>query len=155
MLPQFDQDANIDQSQRYLFQSLANGVRGFRQNVRNGNTFFMASAELRFPVIRYLFNYNVRSEVLNNLQLIAFADVGSAFVGLNPYSEINTYVTHTVQQGPLFVTVKRQREPIIAGLGWGVRTKLLGYFIRVDVAKGIEDGQLSKTRLYISFGTDF
>lgn len=155
IVPQFDRDANIDQSQTYLFQSLANGVRGFSQNVRNGNTFFMASAELRVPIVRYLLNYNIRSEVLNNLQLVGFADVGSAFVGLNPYTEINTYVTKTIQQGPLLVTVKTQREPIIAGLGWGVRTKVLGYFLRVDLARGIEDGRLKKTRLYISLGTDF
>jgi outer membrane protein assembly factor BamA len=155
LIPQYDKSNNIDQSQSYLFQTLTNGVRGFRQNVRNGNTFFLASAELRFPIVRYLLNYNVRSEVLNNLQLVGFADMGSAYVGLNPYSEINTYVTNTVQQGPLLVTVKTQREPIIGGLGWGVRTKLLGYFLRVDLANGIENGKLNKARLYVSFGTDF
>lgn len=155
LIPRYDQNAQLDQSNTYLFQALANGLRGFTQNIRSGNTFVMASAELRFPIFNCLFNYNIKSEFLNNFQLVAFADAGSAYVGLNPYAEKNTYVTNVVQQGPLNITVKTQREPFIAGLGWGLRTKILGYFLRADFANGIQDGKFAKTRFYLSVGTDF
>lgn len=155
IIPRIDNDANIDNTQRYLFQALANGVRGFGQNVRNGNTFVMASAELRFPLFKYLLNTNVRSEVLNSFQLTAFFDAGSAYVGLNPYSETNTLETNNIQQGPLNIVVKTQREPFIAGFGGGLRTKIMGYFLRADFARGIENGNVGKLKFYLSVGTDF
>ena len=48
-----------------------------------------------------------------------------------------------------------QKEPLVAGLGAGLRTTILGYFVRADLAWGFEDRKLHKPVLYISFGTDF
>ena len=47
----FDQGAPVDYTQNYAYQTLATNMRGFNQNIRNGNNFVVLNSELRFPVI--------------------------------------------------------------------------------------------------------
>jgi hypothetical protein len=47
-----------------------------------------------------------------------------------------------VDGGPYHISVEVQKEPLVAGFGFGARAYLLGYFVRGDVAWGIEDGRL-------------
>ena len=130
-------------------------MRGFDQNVRNGNSFAVWNSELRFPVFRYFFNRPLKSDFLNNFQVVGFADVGSAWKGLNPLSEENTYFTRTIYQAPLLITVQVQKDPFVAGYGFGLRSRLFGYFIRADWAWGIEDRTRQDQIFYISFSLDF
>lgn len=155
LLPQFSNEYQIDQTQNYAFQTLATNMRGFQQNVRSGNTFALFSSELRFPVFKYFFNKPLRYEILNNFQLIGFADIGSAWQGLNPMSDENIFYTKTIYQAPLYVTVKVQKDPLIAGYGFGARTTLFGYFVRADWAWGIEDKVIQPRIFYISLSLDF
>lgn len=155
LLPKFNTEYQVDQTQNYAFQTLATNMRGFQQNVRSGNTFALFSSELRFPVFKYLFNKPLRYEVLNNFQLVGFADVGSAWQGLNPVSDENTFYTKTIYQAPLYVTVKVQKDPLIAGYGFGARTTLFGYFVRADWAWGIEDKTVQPRIFYLSLSLDF
>ena len=65
---------------------------------------------------------------------------------------INTYIT----DGNLDITVTEMKEPLVGGIGVGLRTTIFGYFIRGDVAWGIEEGQIAKKpRFYLSFNLDF
>ncbi len=155
LLPKFSNEYQIDQTQSYAFQTLATNMRGFEQNVRSGNTFALFSSELRFPVFKYFFNKPLRYEILNNFQLIGFADLGSAWQGLNPLSDENTYYTKTIYQEPLNITVKVQKDPLIAGYGFGARTSLFGYFVRADWAWGIEDKVVQPRIFYLSLSLDF
>lgn len=155
LLPKFSNEYQIDQTQSYAFQTLATNMRGFEQNVRSGNTFALLSSELRFPIFKYFFNKPLRYEILNNFQLVGFADLGSAWQGLNPLSDENTYYTKTIYQAPLFVTVKVQKDPLIAGYGFGARTTLFGYFVRADWAWGIEDKVINPRIFYLSLSLDF
>jgi len=41
------------------------------------------------------------------------------------------------------------------GYGVGVRSTLLGYFLKLDYAWGIETRQVQDSRLYFSLGMDF
>jgi hypothetical protein len=113
------------------------------------------NGEVRWNLIRYAFKYPLKSELLNNLQVIGFTDVGTAFTGSSPYSDKNTFNQKTIESGPIKVVLKNQREPIVAGFGFGVRTKILGYFVRLDMARGLEDGTLLPSLFYLSFTTDF
>ncbi|PLW93315.1 MAG: hypothetical protein C0592_06550 [Marinilabiliales bacterium] len=154
-MPSFDYTNPISDRVEYGFQTLATNMRGFKQNIRNGNTFAVWNSELRFPVFRYLMNRPIKSEILNNFQLIGFGDLGSAFMGLNPYAEENIVVPETYYQKPILVTLKTPRNPLVGGVGAGLRTVILGYFIRFDVAWGIEEGRWHKPRYYLSFSLDF
>jgi Tol biopolymer transport system component len=153
--PKFNEDINVDQNQNYIYQTIATNMRGFSQNIRNGNSFFVVNSELRFPVFNYFSNKPVKSEFLNSFQIVGFGDIGTAWTGLNPYSEDNSLYTSIVQQYPVTVTIKTQREPIVAGYGVGVRGLLFGYYIRADWAWGIEDGVTQPNVFYLSFSLDF
>lgn len=155
LLPQFDQDMAIDYTKAYAYQTLATNMRGFKQNIRNGNSFFILSTELRLPVFRYLLNRPIRSQFINDFQLVGFADAGSAWTGLHPLSPDNHLFRRYFEQGPVSGWIEMQKEPLVAGLGFGARTTILGYFVRADLAWGFEDEKLLKPMFYISFGTDF
>ena len=155
LMPEFNNEYQIDYTQNYAFQTLATSMRGFKQNARSGNTFALLSSELRFPVFRYFLNKPLKSEFLNNFQVIGFTDIGSAWQGLNPLDESNTYYTKKVSSPPLDITVKVQKDPLIAGYGFGLRSTLFGYFLRADWAWGIEDQVIQPRVFYLSLSLDF
>jgi hypothetical protein len=155
LMPQFNNEYQIDYTQNYAFQTLATSMRGFKQNARSGNTFALLSSELRFPVFRYFLNKPLRSEFLNNFQVVGFTDIGSAWQGINPLAEENLYYTRTIPSEPLNITVKVQKDPLIAGYGFGLRSTLFGYFLRADWAWGIEDQAVQPRVFYLSLSLDF
>ncbi len=155
LFPTFDTVTPIDYTQSYAYQTLATNMRGFQQNIRNGNTFAVINSELRFPVFKFFVKRPMRSEFLNNFQIVAFGDIGSAWNGWNPYSDENALYTWNIQQGPFNITVRNQVEPIVGGFGFGLRTKLLGYFIRGDYAWGVENLKTNKGIFYLSLSLDF
>jgi len=155
LIPSFNQETPIDYTQNYVFQTLATNLRGFNQNIRNGNSFVVFNSEFRFPVFSYLFQNPISSDFVRNFQLVAFGDVGTAWTGFNPYDSSNSLYTSYVESGPLNISVEIQKDPIVGGVGFGARTTLLGYFIRADVAWGIEDLEISKPLFYLSLSLDF
>jgi len=150
----FNQSIPIDYSQNYAYQTLATNMRGFDQNIRNGNSFMVFNSELRFPVFKYLLNRPTRIGIIDNFQVIGFGDVGTAWSGPNPFLN-NILFTSYVNQSPIGVVVKEQRNPIVEGMGFGLRTRLLGYFIRADWAWGIEEGVVQPRKFYVSLCLDF
>lgn len=155
LTPKFTREAPIDYSQNYAYQTLATNMRGFNQNVRNGNSFALINSEIRIPLIKYIANRPLRSDFLNNFQIIAFGDVGTAWTGLTPYSDENALFTRTIQTGALRITIREQREPLVGGFGVGARSRILGYFIRADYGWGVEDYVIGKPILYLSLSLDF
>lgn len=153
--PSFDPNTPVAANQDYVFQTLATNMRGFEQNIRNGNSFFVFNSELRVPIFRYLFNRPIRSGFLNNFQLVAFGDIGTAWTGPTPYSEKNQLFTYYIYHKPLYIEVQMLKDPIVGGIGTGIRAKILGYFFRGDVAWGIEDGRIQKPVFYLSLSLDF
>jgi len=155
LAPKFDYSTPVDYTMNYAYQTLATNMRGFYQNARNGNNFAVINSELRFPVFRYFFNRPIRSDFVNNFQLVTFGDVGLAWAGPDPYSEENSFYIRIIEDGSLRIKVREQKEPLIGGFGFGARTRLLGYFLRADVAWGVEDRAVLKPIFYISMSLDF
>lgn len=153
--PQFDRSINIVNPEQYQFQTLATNMRGFKQNTRNGNNFVVLNSELRWPIFKYLLNRPIRSDFIQNFQIIGFGDVGMAWYGVNPYSDENVLNKNVYPGNPVTLTIYNQKEPIIGGYGFGLRSRLLGYFIRVDFAWGVDDKKVQKGMTYLSLTTDF
>jgi Tol biopolymer transport system component len=153
--PTYNNDIPVDFTQNYGFQALATNMRGHPQNIRNGNSFAVINSELRWPIFRYLINRPIKSNFLYNFQIIGFGDIGTAWTGLQPFSEENSLNREEIQQGSILITVKNRREPIVGGFGLGARTKFLGYFVRVDYAWGVENRKINDGFWYISLSTDF
>ncbi|MBP1668633.1 MAG: translocation protein TolB [Bacteroidetes bacterium] len=148
-------EISIDPDQNYAYQAVGTNMRGFSQNIRNGNNFAVFNSELRFPVIKYIANYPLSNNFLENLQLVGFFDVGTAWSGKTPFSGENAYDNDIIENGPITITIDADRFPIVAGYGLGVRSQLLGYFLRLDWAWGIENNQWLPRIFYFSMGLDF
>ena len=155
LFPTYNTSTPVAFDQNYAFQTLATNMRGFAQNIRNGNSFFVYNSELRWPVFRYLFNRPIRSDFINNFQIVAFGDVGTAWTGSSPWSSDNQLFTQYIYRKPLFIKVEMQKDPIVEGFGFGARTRLFGYFLRGDLAWGVEDGRILKPVFYFSLSLDF
>jgi hypothetical protein len=153
--PKFDNDINIIHPEEYGFQTIATNMRGFKQNVRNGNNFAVLNSELRWPIFKYLFNRPIRSDFINNFQIVGFADLGSAWYGNDPLSEENTENKLYYVGNPITVVIIEPKQPVIMGYGIGLRSRLFGYFIRLDFSQGLDfNGNVSRLN-YLSFTTDF
>lgn len=154
--PRLDQSTPIATDNNYVFQTLVTNMRGFFQNVRNGNNFAVINSEVRWPFVSYLANRPIRNDFLNNLMVIGFADVGTAWNGPNPWDPENAINTRTVPLGTGgTIVLDAQKEPVVLGTGFGVRSRLFGYYVRADWAWGIEDGIVLPGIFYVSLSTDF
>jgi hypothetical protein len=154
-VPTFDQSVAIDYTRNYAYQALATNVRGFSQNIRNGNNFAVFNTELRVPVFRYVAGHPLSSGFLNNFQVVGFADVGTAWSGVHPFTGENAWDTEVITNGPMTITLDANRDPIVAGYGFGIRSMLLGYFVRLDWAWGVENMKVQPRMFYLSLSLDF
>jgi len=145
----------INENEDYAYQAVATNLRGFPQNIRNGNSFALINTELRLPFIKYFSNYPINSSFLENLQVVGFFDIGTAWSGLSPYSNENAYDNQVIDKENMVITIDTQRDPIVAGYGFGLRTMLFGYFARFDWAWGIENQQVNSGIFYFSLSLDF
>ncbi len=153
--PKFNPDTRIAQDQNYYFQAIATNMRGFQQNIRNGNSFALVNNEIRWPIFKYFANKPIKSEFWGNFQIVGFTDVGTAWTGQNPFSDENTFNTVEIIDGPVTVRLDNKKNPIVGSYGVGLRSKLWGYFGRLDYGYGIEDGKVLDPRVHLSFGLDF
>jgi len=154
-VPTFNESVAIDYSQNYAYQALSTNLRGFSQNIRNGSNFVVINTELRWPIFRYLAGHPLGSGFLNNFQVVGFADVGTAWTGLHPFNDENAWNTEVIVNGPMTITIDANRDPIVAGYGIGARAQLLGYFIRLDWAWGVENMKVQPRMFYLSLSLDF
>ncbi len=155
LIPKFNRNNTVDYSKNYVYQSLALNMRGFEQNIRHGNSFALFNSELRLPVFRYFSKTPIKSNFLYNFQVVAFGDFGGAFIDTNPFSEENTTFKEYIYQHPITVTIIKQKNPFVSGYGFGLRSKILGYFVRTDWAWGIENGKIMPAVFYLSLNLDF
>jgi WD40 repeat protein len=151
----FNSAIPVTPGQNYGFQALATNMRGFSQNIRNGNSFALINSELRWPIIRYIAGHPLRSNFLNSIQVVGFGDMGSAWSGNSPWDDLNGYATEKLTNGPVSVSLDSNRNPIVYGFGVGARAQILGYFIRADWAWGIDNNYVLPRIFYLSFSLDF
>jgi len=143
-------------SEDFAYKANAFQMRGFNNNIRNGTTFLLANTELRIPFMQYILGKYKGNNFIRNIQLTGFMDAGLAFHGTGPFSKENPLNNITLVSPPLLeLNIKYFRDPVVFGYGFGLRTQLLGYFVKVDYGWGVETRTVQKPRLYVSFGLDF
>lgn len=139
----------------YTYQSLAVNMRGFVQNVANGNNAVVINSEVRVPVFASLFNKPINNAFLRNFQVVQFIDLGTAWNGA--YNKIERPNVRYAEPGnPVTVKVKAGGiGPFAGGYGFGARSTLLGYFVKVDAAWQMNVLFKGKPQWYFSLGLDF
>jgi len=141
--------------QTYAFESLAVNMRGFIQNIANGNNAVVLNSEFRLPVVSTFFNRTLNNSFLNNFQIVQFIDLGTAWNGA--YSGLKRpVITYADPQTPVQVRVKAGGiGPFAGGYGFGARSTLLGYFIKFDAAWPMNVFFKGKPVMYLALGLDF
>ncbi len=149
----FNTSNTPDPDQNYAFQSLALNMRGFTQNVANGNNALVLNSELRLPIVSTFFDRTVNNAFLRNFQIIQFIDLGTAWNGA--YGKIKrpevSFTNNTV-------TVRKKAGgvgPFAGGYGFGARSTLLGYFIKYDVSWPMSGFFKGRPIMYLALGLDF
>jgi hypothetical protein len=137
----------------YAFQSLAVNMRGFIQNAANGNNAVVINSEFRLPVFSTLFSKPINNAFLRNFQLVQFVDLGTAWNG--KYDKI-ARPDITYGDPPVQVKVKSGGiGPFLGGYGFGARSTVLGYFVKVDTGWPMVGFFKGKPIWYFSLGLDF
>ncbi len=153
--PKFNSQNTPAADQSYAFQSLAVNMRGYRQNIANGNNAFVLNSEFRLPIFSTLLNKPINNAFLRNFQLVQFIDLGTAWNG--KYNGIKRPGEVISEPGnPVVVRIDAGGlGPFAGGYGFGARSTLLGYFLKFDAGwpmKGIFKG---KPVYYFAIGFDF
>lgn len=155
--PKFNNMNRPAPDQTYAFQSLAVNMRGFNQNIANGNNAIVINSEIRVPVFATFLNKPINNAFLRNFQLVQFIDLGTAWNGkFNGIQRPYTIFPGSNSDDPVSVRIKAGGiGPFVGGYGFGARSTLLGYFLKADIAwemKGILKG---KPIFYFAMGLDF
>jgi len=139
--------------QDYAFQSLALNMRGYIQNVANGNNAVVINSELRLPVFSTFFDQPINNSFVRNFQLTQFFDFGTAWNGA--YNTIKRPdVTYTSRD----VTVRIKAGglgPFAGGYGFGARSTVLGYFLKFDIGWPMSGFFSDRPICYFALGLDF
>ena len=141
------------QDQTYAFQSLAVNMRGYNQNIANGNNAFVINSELRLPVFATLLNKPINNAFIRNFQLVQFLDLGTAWNGkYNGIKRPSEYyagnpVSVKIDAGGL--------GPFAGGYGFGARSNLLGYFMKADLGWPMKGFFTGSPIFYFALGLDF
>ncbi len=150
----FNQDIPQPFTTDFAYQTVSPHLRGFRYNIRNGNSFILTNVEFRLPLFRYLLP-RTQSSFIRNFQLVGFFDGGTAWVGRSPYDKDSPLNTAIISNPQVTVRVNYFRDPFVYSYGVGVRTMVFGYFIRLDYGWGVETRVQQPPRLHVSMGLDF
>ncbi|MEM7375071.1 MAG: hypothetical protein AAF587_41135 [Bacteroidota bacterium] len=129
-------------------------VRGFLPNTRNGSRYVAANLEVRIPLTR-MAKHSLPANPLYNLEIIPFIDAGTAWEDGNPFSQKKPTDTHYIASGPITIKLQTLKSPFLIGFGSGLRTNVLGWSARLDLAWGMEDYSIQRPIFTTSLAKNF
>jgi uncharacterized protein YjiK len=153
LFPKFNNNNQPAADNYYTFQSLAVNMRGFNQNVSNGNNNVILNSEFRLPVFTTLFSRPINNAFLRNFQLVQFVDLGAAWNG--SYNGLHRPSVILGNPPIQVVSTVGGIGPFAGGYGFGARSTLLGYFVRFDAGWPMNGIFKGNPVLNLSLGLDF
>ena len=154
--PKFTNGNAPNPNARYAYQTLAVNMRGYNQNLANGNNAIVMNSEFRLPVFSTLLNRPINNAFVRNFQLIQFIDLGTAWEGT--FSGIKRPALNFTGSGNNPVTVRLPAGgigPFAGGYGFGARSTLLGYILKLDAGWPMNNFFKGSPVWYFSLGLDF
>ncbi|MCE7053316.1 biopolymer transporter Tol [Algoriphagus sp. AGSA1] len=132
-------------------------LRGYDYDEIRGRNMVTFTAELRVPVFSYLTRGNITSNFIRNFQIVGFYDIGSAWNDSAPWERINDQNTEVINTGgsPFTITLNNFNNPWLQSYGAGLRTVLLNYYVKFDVARPIRNYEAEDLKFYVTLGFNF
>jgi hypothetical protein len=138
-----------------IFTEFATNLRGFDYATLYGNNVLLGNVELRVPLIRALSSGPVTSNFFRNMQFVGFYDIGTSWSGPPPFNSGGSVRKKEVASGPVSVQLNEYLNPWLYSYGVGLRTVMLGYYLKFDLAWPVENFQVHDPRLMVTLGYDF
>lgn len=138
-----------------LFAEFATNLRGFDYATLFGNNVMLLNAELRVPLIRVLTNAPITSNFFRNMQFIGFYDIGSSWSGKPPFTSGSSVSLRRIQDGSFDIDIKNYLNPWLYSYGVGMRSVMLGYYLKFDLAWPVINYRVNTPRLFLTLGFDF
>jgi hypothetical protein len=132
-------------------------LRGYLFDEIRGRNVITFTNELRIPLFAYLSRGNITSNFVRNFQMVAFYDIGSAWNDAAPWERVNDQNTEVITSpgSPFKITINNFNNPWLQSYGAGVRTVLLNYYFKFDLARPVRNYQRDDLRFYVTFGYNF
>jgi hypothetical protein len=152
--PKFNQNQPAP-DQNYAYQSLTLNMRGYNQNIANGNNAMVINSEFRLPIFSTFVNRPINNAFLRNFQVVQFFDLGTAWNGkYNGITRPGEVIT--APYTPVVVRIDAGGlGPFAGGYGFGIRSTLLGYFMKLDTGWPMKGFFVGKPIWYFALGFDF
>lgn len=145
----------VNTNENYAFQTLAVNMRGYKQNIKNGNNVMLLNTELRLPVFATFIDKPINSAFLRNFQTTTFIDIGTAWNQKLSFKDAN-YAIYTDPSSGVTTKIKQGfLGPFVGGYGFGARTTIAGYFLRVDAGWPAVAFFRGSPIWYFGLGVDF
>ena len=115
------------------------------------------TSELRLPLFSYLTRGNITSNFVRNFQLVGFYDIGSAWNDFAPWERVNDQNTEVIntEGSPFVIVLNNFNNPWLQSYGAGLRTVLLNYYVKFDVARPIRNYETEDLKFYFTLGYNF
>lgn len=132
-------------------------LRGFNYDEIRGRNVITFSSELRIPLFSYLSRGNITSNFIKNFQLVAFYDIGTSWNESPPWVRVNDQNTEVLdtEGSPFLITLNNFNNPWLQSYGAGVRTVLLNYYVKFDLARPIRNYEANDLKFYVTLGYNF
>jgi hypothetical protein len=132
-------------------------LRGFDYDEIRGNKVITFTTELRIPLFSYLTRGNITSNFIRNFQLVGFYDVGSAWNEYAPWERVNDQNTEVIntEGSPFVIVLNNFNNPWLQSYGAGLRTVLLNYYVKFDMARPIRNYVSEDLKFYFTLGYNF
>lgn len=142
-------------NQDLLFVEFATNLRGFDYATLFGNNVLLFNAELRVP-LRTFAGGPISSNFFRNMQFTGFYDIGTSWSGAPPFDSQNSVSYKVIDESPFEVQLKNFLNPWLYSYGVGLRSVILGYYVKFDLAWPVENFEVADDpRLQFTLGFDF
>jgi hypothetical protein len=132
-------------------------LRGYNYDEIRGRNVITFTSELRIPLFSYLTRGNITSNFIRNFQLVGFYDVGSAWNDFAPWEKVNDQNTEVIntEGSPFTIVLNNFNNPWLQSYGAGLRTVLLNYYVKFDVARPMRNYETEDLKFYVTLGFNF
>jgi hypothetical protein len=144
----------INRNDFFQIQS-AGFIRGFYAGDRIGSSSICSQTELTICPIQILPMGLVESRFFKTLTLVAFCDIGTAFIGKTPKEATNFFNTYIFSNPNYQISITAARNPYLIGLGYGLNVEIFGYDVRFEYGYGYKENTWQKPILHVGFGKNF
>jgi len=155
LIPKFETQDPLQTTGTYRYSALTTEVRGQLYGARRGGSVFGYSLEFRIPAFQYIIRENWKNSLFRNFQVLLFYDAAVVWDGFWPNTKKSSTVNYYAENPVVKIELQYSRNPWIAGTGFGFRTSLFGYYLRVDHAWPINKFNFGEPEWVFSLGLDF